>query len=470
MDRVRRNRLLLVGFLYFILVATSTRLVTDEQALASIWPANAVLLAMLLQRGKPRWGDVLIAGICGNVLANFLIHGTLVTPFFYSLIDVGEAMLVAVALRRTMDMEEMLGAPENVGRFVLWAGGIAPAVSGLGGAGIAWAFLHEDFLGSLHTWYLSDALGLLIFTPFFTSLLAGEYRQSFLEKSRRERIEALAIHLLVLGTAIGVFMWAPPAMLFLLFAPLMLVTFKLGRLGTQVAIMIVTITGVIGTLVYPSSALHGQSTAQHLHLLQFFLALMLLTCLPVAASLSARNRLTRRLADSERQLRAREGDLIRMVATDPLTGLLTRAAFNEQVEEIHPETRVAIAMLDVDRFKQVNDQFGHDAGDRALIHFARLIGGGVRQGDIVARAGGDEFIILFPDTGESDAETVCQRLAATLARQPLALDEQVLLELRMSCGVAERRDGETIEAAIRRADQALYAAKGAGRARVTRAA
>jgi len=470
MDRARRNRLLWVGFLYFVLVAASTRLVTGGEALASIWPANAVLLAMLLQPGKPRWGDVLIAGVCGNMLANFVMHGMLVTPFFYGLIDVGEVVLVAAALRRTMDMEEILGAPENVGHFVLWAGGVAPAISGLGGATIAWAFMHEDFFPALHTWYFSDALGLLVFTPFFTSLLGGEYRHSFLEKSRRERFEALAIHLLVLGTAIGVFMWAPPAMLFLLFAPLMLVTFKLGRLGTQVAIMIVTITGVVGTLLYPSAALHGQSTAQHLHLLQFFLALMLLTCLPVAASLSARNRLTRRLADSERQLRAREGDLIRMVATDPLTGLLNRAAFNERIEEIHPEGRLAVAMLDVDRFKQVNDQFGHDAGDRALIHFAAVIGGGIRQGDIVARVGGDEFIILFPDTGESDAETVCQRLATALSRQPLPLDEQIILDLRMSCGVAERRAGEAIEAVIKRADQALYAAKAAGRARVSRAA
>ena len=99
-----------------------------------------------------------------------------------------------------------------------------------------------------------------------------------------------------------------------------------------------------------------------------------------------------------------------------------------------------------------------------------MIGGGVRQGDIVARVGGDEFIILFPDTGESDAETVCQRLASALARHPLPLDEQILLDLRMSCGVAERRDAEAIEAVIKRADQALYAAKAAGRARVTRAA
>ncbi len=311
MERARRSRLLWVGSLYFILVAATGLLITGDEALASIWPANALLLAMLLQPGRPRWGDVLLTGVSGNVLANLAVHGTFLTPFFYALIDVGEVMLVAFALRRAMDMDEMLGAPENVGHFVLWAGGIAPALSALGGATIAWLFLHEDFLSALHTWYFSDALGLLIFTPFFTSLLAGEYRQSFVEKSRRERIEALVMHLLVLATALGVFLWAPPAMLFLLYAPLMLVTFKLGRRGTQVAIMIVAIAGVASMLLSPSTALHGQSPAQHLNLLQFFLALMLLTCLPVAASLSARTRLTQRLAESER-------DLIRMVENDPL--------------------------------------------------------------------------------------------------------------------------------------------------------
>lgn len=469
MERARRHRPLLVGFLYFILVAASACLETSDEALASIWPANAVLLAMLLQPGKPRWGDTLLAGVGGNVLANLATHGTFLVPSLYGLIDVAEVTLAAVALRRTLDMEEVLGASENVGYFILWAGGVAPALSGLGGATIAWAWHHEDFLDALRIWYLSDALGLLIFTPFFTSLLAGEYRQAFMEKSRRERFQALIMHLLVLATAIGVFVWAPPAMLFLLFAPLMLVTFKLGRRGTQVAIMIVAISGVVSMLVRPAVALHGQSPAQHLHLLQFFLALMLLTCLPVAASLSARVRLTQRLTDSERELRAREGDLIRLAETDPLTGLLNRAAFNGRLAGIDGQRALAVAMLDIDCFKLINDRFGHDAGDRALAHFATSIGGEVRQGDIVARIGGDEFVILFPDTDASDAEAVCRRLAAGVAKHPLALGEQILLDLRLSCGVAARRAGEPLDVVIKRADQALYSAKAAGRARVVAA-
>ena len=470
MERTHRNRLFLGGLLYFGLVVASTWLETGNEAQAPIWPANAVLLAMLLQPGKPRWRDTLLTGVGGNVLANWLVHGTIAGPVLYSLVDVGEVAVAALALRRAMATTGVLGAPENVGHFILWAGGIAPALSSLGGAMIASFVFHDNFNTTMRTWYFSDALGLLVFTPFFTSLLGDEYRRAFHEKNRRARIEALAIHFLVLGTAIGVFIAPPPAMVFLLFAPLMLVTFKLGRLGTQVAIMVVTITALVGMLLNPTAALHGQTTTQHLHLLQFFLALMLLTCLPVAASLSARDRLMRRLAESERQLRMREGDLIRMVATDPLTGLLNRAAFNKRIAEHFPGRQLSVAMLDVDRFKQVNDQFGHDAGDRALMHFAALIGGGVRQSDIVARAGGDEFIILFPDTDGSDAETVCQRLASALARHPLSLDDQIILDLRMSCGVAERRDEEAIETVIKRADQALYAAKAAGRARVTRAA
>ncbi|WP_298670177.1 sensor domain-containing diguanylate cyclase [uncultured Sphingomonas sp.] len=472
MGRARLSAVFGVGVLYFALAAVAIWLVNDHNEVPPIWPANAVLLALLLQPKRTVWIDVLIAAVIGNVLANVIASDAFIAPAFYGMVDVIEVTIAAYALRRAIGGGGVLGDPENLGKFILWAGGVAPAIGGFGGAVIGWYWLGQDFATGLRKCYFSDALGLLVFTPFFTSLLAGDYRRAIMGRKLSKYLEAAAIILLVTVTSIVIFGVAHRPAAFVLFAPLMLATFRLGRLGTQFAMLIVAIAGAVGAFrLNAAFSIYGEQPELRLHLMQFFLAVVLLTCLPVAASLSARARLTEQLAESERRLRARERDLVLLAATDSLTGLLNRGALNERIDTIHREGQIAVAVLDLDRFKEVNDRFGHDVGDLALVHFARVIEAGVRQGDVVARVGGDEFMIFFPGTGQSDAGTVCDRLAAALRETPMPIGgDDTPYTLGMSCGVAERRDGETIEAVIKRADQALYAAKAAGRSRVLRAA
>lgn len=471
MGRERLSAALSAAVLYFVLASGTVWLSSDLHEVPPIWPANAVLLAMLLQPKRVAWSDMLLISVVGNFLANLVVSGAHVVPIIWGLIDATEVMIAAYALRRAIGADEVLGAPENVGRFLLWAGIIAPIVGGLGGATVTWLWYDREFVSAFRLSFFSDALGMLVFTPFFTSLLGGEYWRVLRNRSKREYFECIAIVLLVSATAVLVFIVARRPIAFILFAPLMLAAFRLGRLGTQFALLIVAVAGSIGVYRPQTTfAIYGEQPELRLHLVQFFLAMVLLTCLPVAASLSARARLLRQLADSERRLRAREADLIRLAGTDPLTGLMHRGALNERIEAVHYEERIAVAVLDLDRFKDINDRFGHDVGDRALVHFARVIANGVRQGDVVARIGGDEFMIFFPATDQGIAASVCDRLATVLRDQPLPIDNDASLFLAMSCGVAERRDDETVEALIKRADQALYAAKEAGRSRVLRAA
>jgi len=162
---------------------------------------------------------------------------------------------------------------------------------------------------------------------------------------------------------------------------------------------------------------------------------------------------------------------------DPLTGLYNRRHIMDQLRQgvsqalryKHPFT---IVLLDIDHFKQVNDTYGHAAGDRVLTHLAELLKAGVREADIPGRWGGEEFIILLPHTALSGAEKAASQWLEQLRNTPLQINGQDIA-ITFSAGVAtikpgaENRDIESlIEALLHEADLRMYRAKALGRNRV----
>jgi diguanylate cyclase (GGDEF)-like protein len=123
-------------------------------------------------------------------------------------------------------------------------------------------------------------------------------------------------------------------------------------------------------------------------------------------------------------------------------------------------------LLDIDHFKKVNDQFGHQAGDDVLAHFASLMQANTRGIDKAARLGGDEFAVLFPESDAMDAAAAMERLRQRLEKNPVNVGGIDILETS-SIGITEYRGGDITPDMVRtRADQLLYAAKHAGRNRV----
>ena len=162
--------------------------------------------------------------------------------------------------------------------------------------------------------------------------------------------------------------------------------------------------------------------------------------------------------ENERQLAAD-------AMTDPLTGLYNRRAFRRVVERRLARSASGpsdcVAMLDIDHFKVVNDSFGHAAGDEVLRGFARLARRIVREHDLIARVGGEEFAIHFPDTSVDQAMSICERLRAEIARSSLLVTAP-FVQVTVSGGVAPLgRAG--LQHALETADLALYSAKRKGR-------
>jgi diguanylate cyclase (GGDEF)-like protein/PAS domain S-box-containing protein len=166
-----------------------------------------------------------------------------------------------------------------------------------------------------------------------------------------------------------------------------------------------------------------------------------------------------------------EADLAHQATHDSLTGLPNRALLLDHLElemaRAEREHRlVALLFLDLDRFKQVNDTMGHDAGDELLAQAARRISGVVRPADTVARMGGDEFVILCGDVEDQDhATAVAQRVAAAIEHRPFEISGAELA-VTASIGIALSSGGVHPEAILRDADAAMYRAKDLGRARL----
>lgn len=565
---------------YFLLAYGTILLTSDNHNVSAIWPPNALLLAIVLPIPWRRWPIYFGAAIAGNILANYITFGTLVAPILYGLNNLSEVLLAALILQRLGAHGNPLENVPSIARFALFAC-LAPAVTALAGAATAHYVYGQPYWDSYRIWYLADALGLLIFTPLFLGILSGEMARWLREIGRRGRIEVAAIFGLVSLCSLMIFLSPGYPMLFVISAPILLATFRLGQFGTKISLIIVAIIGMVCTMSGngPIAALIPARGDQALFV-QFYLGVMLLSTLPVAAELNARRTLARRLAESEASLRLlasesadalvrldergrciqssgattmllgietrelvgsslgglvdprdgaavqealdealrhpgtvayaefrprgrdddwlectlralvdqegrsygaigairditirkeREVSLTLAASSDSLTGALNHAAFMAHLDRALAHltsTHLALLMVDIDHFKLVNDRHGHLAGDHVLVELHARLRSLVRDHDVIGRLGGDELAILLDGCSEELAISIAEAIRLDVSNRPILLGDDAPIAISISCGVAQAHPGLGREALMRKADDALYQAKGGGRDRV----
>ena len=165
------------------------------------------------------------------------------------------------------------------------------------------------------------------------------------------------------------------------------------------------------------------------------------------------------------RLRANLDEGLRLAVEDPLTGLFNRRyALAHARRQAENGAGYCVVMADLDRFKSINDSFGHAAGDQVLISVAKCLRDNVRSIDMVARIGGEEFLIFLPDPDLVAAESAARRLCEVIHETPVSLGPgHAPIHVTASFGVAQAGRNESLEEAIARADHALFGAKKAGR-------
>lgn len=188
--------------------------------------------------------------------------------------------------------------------------------------------------------------------------------------------------------------------------------------------------------------------------------------------LTARLRTQVRRKQYNDQLRASLTQTIEMAVTDALTGIHNRRYLDSHLRTLFDRavTRrrpLSVMITDLDRFKAINDTYGHDGGDDVLRDFAQRLRKNIRGIDLVCRYGGEEFVVVMPDTDGQVAKKVAERIRAEIERVPFAVGKDgTTIGVTISVGVSSIRPTDTVEALMKRADVALYEAKASGRNRV----
>jgi diguanylate cyclase (GGDEF)-like protein len=440
----------------FAALAFITRLIClDSNQCSVFWPANGAMVVAMLVLPWRLCGLVLALCFCANIAANHLTSYSPFDSYVYSALNILSSAAVALLTRRYCGAATDLSRVRRLAIFGTIAFLSSWLEAGLGELIHPFGRTLADAINDCLQWTVCDGLGFLLATPAILLPIKGTVGLYPCEASRLERW-LLLIAAAVL--AVVAFLPARSATFMLIYPLLILTAFRAGPPWVLASILITAvIAGGLsahgyGPLTYLSS---GKILLGH-DIVQCFLISIFLATVPANNALGERSRAARRLLHMKA--------VVEHTAThDVLTRLVNRSLFRQRLGALlRHGTQSAVILVDLDRFKQVNDTMGHGAGDELLRSFAARLLGSASPLATVARFGGDEFAILLPCAETSAAEHLCQRIADA-ARMPFQLAGGTA-HVSASVGVAFS-SGRGMDAGelMRKADIALYATKAGGR-------
>jgi diguanylate cyclase (GGDEF)-like protein len=313
---------------------------------------------------------------------------------------------------------------------------------------------------------MGDTAGLFIIAPIYASWKYGNLKSNF-----RPLLPYLA--LLCIITAAGFTLYTYLMMLILPVLLLVAIRFRLA--GTALALFLIFTSSIIGT-AYQFGPFFNKNNLLSIVNLQLFLFCVGLTLHYLALLQELLNQshiqLETEVANRTKALAAANQRLKELVTTDELTGVANRREWQRRCDEAiiyarRYEQPLSILLIDIDHFKEVNDQHGHLAGDLTLKELCRVCTTELRATDSFARWGGEEFVLLLPGTVQTEAMLAGNKLRLAIEEQALIQFEGKTIRITISIGVAMLEDSDSsLDHLLNRADQAMYAAKAAGRNQV----
>jgi diguanylate cyclase (GGDEF)-like protein len=435
-----------LAVVYFIAGKLGLLLAYVHASATAVWPCTGIAIAALLVFGYRVWPGILI----GAFLVNLTTAGSAQTSIAIAAGNTLEGMAACYLVTRFAGGKEAFARARDIFRFALLAGMAATTISAtIGVTTLAMAgFANWEAFGSMWcTWWLGDAVGAVTVTP----LLLLWWENPGLRWTRNQITELAFLFLGLFST--GWIVFGKPLhselknypLEYLCIPFLIWAAFRFGRRKAATALCALSGIAAWGTLHgYGPFARESQNTS--LLLMQAFMGIMAITTLALASEVTEHKRAEERVRN--------------LAVSDPLTGL---ANYRQLVEALETEIKrfgrnerpFVVLLLDLDGLKKINDVFGHIVGSRALCRLADMLRLYSREMDTAARYGGDEFVLILPETDAEAARLVAQRISKRLA------EDGEEPKISVSIGMAlYPDDGETSNEILGAADRDLYREKG----------
>ena len=452
-------RIVLLAAVYFLAAKLALLVAIPPGYATAVWPASGIALASVLLQGSRIWPGIWL----GASLVNVTVQSSLVAATLIGMGNTLEALAGAALFRAYVGRPGAFQRGEDVVRFVAIAALSATIAATVAAASLA--LVHSlgwpELLWNWWTWWQGDTVGIIIVAPL---ILGWSVRIRPALTGWRIAEGSVLLCLLsgvmyaIFGGGMAPFIPSLPltfAILpFVIWAAFRFRQRKVATVNALVCAMAVWST-LEGSGPFAQASLNAS-----LLLLLAFMCTVVTTGLVLSAVIGERGRA---VEATQRLLR----DLREQTIRDPLTSLHNRRFLQDYLQrEILRATRedapLAVVMIDLDRFKRINDTAGHQAGDRVLVEVAGLLKRHVRGSDIACRYGGEEFAVVLPKTTLESALRRSEEIRSAISDEPDRL-RGVTASLGVALCPAHAMDAEAL---LRAADRALYEAKRAGRNQV----
>jgi diguanylate cyclase (GGDEF)-like protein len=453
----------LLAVIYFAAAKLALSFAIPPGYATAVWPPSGIALAAMLLFGNRVWPGVWL----GAALVNFTVNGSPVVALVIGAGNTLEALAGATLLRHyVVGLSCRFDHASDVFKFVaivalscIIAATVAVVSLTLAGS-VSWPEVFPNWV----TWWQGDTAGIIIVTPL---LLSWSIRHPVVW-SRWHIAELACFALVVAGITYFVFgggtYGSPLARSFLILPLIIWAAYRFSQREVTTAIAVISAVAVRYT-INGDGPFGSPSLNTSLLVLLAFISTMVLTGLLLNA---VEGEYRRAIHDLQHELIGVKNEAI----TDPLTGLVNRRYLwnflpYELLRAARRENTLAVIMIDLDHFKQINDTHGHEAGDLVLAKVAALLRRHIRDSDIACRYGGEEFVLILPDATREGAARRAEAIRAAIKELKLEYNGAPITSVTASMGIAMFPDhAEDPETLMRTVDNLLYEAKNSGRDQV----